>query len=87
MSEWSVILTPAQIEARFAATEAHDPCHGRKVRDFWETRTLGQLRALKSGAWEANDGEQYQMARSLIAREEAGRAEAEATEEAVRASM
>ena len=87
MSEWNVILTPEQIEERLIQTERLDPSFGRKVREFWETRTLEQLRALKSGAWLANDGDQYQMARSYIAMEEARRDEAAAADEAVRTNM
>lgn len=63
---WNNILTVEQIEARYALTMQLDPRFALAERNFWETRNVCQLSCLASGAWEANDADTYQMARSYL---------------------
>jgi hypothetical protein len=67
---WSKLLSAAEIEADFALTASLDPAFAGASRTFWATRSAGELRVLRDGAWLANDPDTYQMARSLLALEE-----------------
>lgn len=64
---WTEILSYEQITAQFAKMSELDPGFARKSIDFWSTRTVRQLRSLKSGAWYSNQPEQFQLARSYLA--------------------
>jgi hypothetical protein len=66
-SQWSDILFPAEIEARYALTASLDPRFAKSERDFYEGRTLNQLKALVAQAWDANEPTAYQLARSYAA--------------------
>jgi hypothetical protein len=66
---WSKLLSAAEIEADFALTASLDPVFASASRTFWATRSAGELRVLRDGAWLANDPDTYQMARSLLALE------------------
>jgi len=71
MSQWSHVLTAAEIEAQFALTASLDPSFARQQREWYETRTVAQLKGAAAGAWTANDSDGYQLARSFIALKEA----------------
>jgi hypothetical protein len=64
---WSTLLSAAGIEADFALAASLDPAFAGASRTFWATRSAGELRVLRDGAWLANDPDTYQMARSLLA--------------------
>ena len=68
MSQWSTILTPAEIEASHAFTARLDPRFAAADRAFYESQDLPQLRALAAQAWDSNSPTAYQMARSYAAR-------------------
>ena len=70
MSQWSHILTAAELDARFALTAKLDPRFAREQRAWYETRTVQQLRSEMNGSWNANDSDGYQLARSFIAMKE-----------------
>jgi hypothetical protein len=67
MNHWGETLSAEQLEARYALTASLDPVFARDDRQYWESRTASQLRTLAAGAWCANQGEQYQMARTYLA--------------------
>lgn len=67
MSRWTDILSPAQLDEHYAHVAALDPVFARKQRAFYESRGDEQLRAIVAGAWQANDAETYQLARSYLA--------------------
>lgn len=64
---WVDILTAEQLNAGYASTAELDPRFAADDRKFWETRTVAQLFGLKAGAWNCNEGETYQKARSYLA--------------------
>lgn len=66
MSQWTEILSPAQLDEHYARTAALDPVFARKQRAFYESRGDEQLRAIAAGAWQANDADTYQLARSYL---------------------
>lgn len=70
MSQWSHILTAAEIDAQFALTASLDPSFARQQREWYETRTTNELRSAMNGAWNANDSDGYQLARSFLALKE-----------------
>ncbi len=61
--KWSQLLTGASVAEILA--QVHDASASSCA--WWKTRTDGQLMNLAWGAWEANDPDTYQMARSLLA--------------------
>ncbi len=63
-SPWTDILSAAELSRRYAITESLDPCFAADQRAFYETRTLNQLRALMQQAWNCNEADAYQLARS-----------------------
>jgi hypothetical protein len=67
MSHWNEVLSSEQLEAFHALTNRIDPRFMIEEKRYYETRTIAQLRALSCGAWTANDGHGYQMARSYLA--------------------
>jgi FkbM family methyltransferase len=66
-SQWSDILPPAALEAHYALTASLDPRFAKSERDFYESRTFNQLKALAAQAWDANEPTAYQLARSYAA--------------------
>jgi len=64
MSQWSKILSPAEIEASHARTAALDPAFAARDRAFYQSRTINELRALAVGSWNCNNATGYQMAQS-----------------------
>jgi hypothetical protein len=66
-SQWTHVLTQAEIDARFDLTHAVDPRFAREQRRFYATRTSNELKALINQAWLCNDADGYQMARSYLA--------------------
>lgn len=67
-SKWRLVLSSDELAARFALTAKLDPAFAASERKWWEGRNAEQLRALLCGAWEANDADTYQLARSYLAR-------------------
>lgn len=70
MSQWSHILTAAELDEQFALTASLDPSFARQQREWYETRTIAQLKGAAAGAWTANEPDGYQLARSFIALKE-----------------
>lgn len=70
MSQWSHILTADELDARFALTASLDARFARSQREWYETRTVNELRSAMNGAWNANDSDGYQLARSFLALKE-----------------
>ena len=66
-SQWSHILTPAELEAHHALTASIDPRFAAGERAFYEGRTANQLRVLAAQAWDCCEPTGYQMARSYAA--------------------
>lgn len=71
MSQWSKVLNAAEIEAQFAFTAKLDPSFARGQREWYNTRTINELRSAMTGAWNCNESESYQLARSFLAIREA----------------
>lgn len=67
MSRWTHILSPAEIEAQRALTASLDPAFARSERQWYETRTEGDLRAAMHSAWLCCEDCRYQLARSYLA--------------------
>lgn len=67
MSQWSHILTAAELHAHYTLTAKLDPAFAASERAYYETRTLNQLRALAAQAWECCTPTAYQLARSHAA--------------------
>ena len=75
--DWATILTPEELEELWQDMAAHWPKEARKARDWWESRTLPELHGRLSGAWQANEMDDYVIARSYISsRKAAERGEA-----------
>jgi len=68
--QWIEILSSEQIKTHYALTNKLDRRFSISQRQYYETRSIPQLRALVCGAWTANDAEGYQLARSYLARAE-----------------
>lgn len=66
-SQWTHILTQAELDAQFELTHSLDPRFAREQRRFYATRTENELKALINQAWLCNDADGYQMARSYLA--------------------
>ncbi len=66
MSNWSTIMTPAQIDAYFTRFPQYQALMSRE-RAVWEARTVDQLKAARGEAWNCNDGERFMLARSFLA--------------------
>ena len=66
-SRWVHILTTDEIAASNALTASLDPNFARGEREFYESRSLNQLRVLMAQAWNCNQDCRYQMARSYLA--------------------
>ncbi len=64
---WTKTLTATEIDAHYASVAKLDPSFAAKCRKFYETRTKTQLETLAAQAWNCNDGEGYQLARSFAA--------------------
>jgi len=67
MSQWSKILNAAELAAYHARTAQLDPLFAAKQRAFYEGRTADQLDTLTHQAWEGNNADTYQLARSYRA--------------------
>jgi len=68
-SQWSHVLSAAELAAHYELTASLDPSFARRERDFYESRTAPELRALQAGAWNACQADTYQMARSYLAQQ------------------
>lgn len=68
MSKWVDILTVEELDALYALTAKIDPSFARQDREWWESRSIAQLSALKHQAWLTNDADQFQRAGSYLAR-------------------
>lgn len=64
MSQWSHILSRAELEAHYALTASLDPRFAADERTFYEGRSFNQLNALSAQAWDCNEPTAYQLARS-----------------------
>ena len=67
LSPWTHILSSAELDARHALTAQLDPAFAAAERAFYASRTVNQLKSLEVGAWNANDPDTYQFARSYAA--------------------
>jgi hypothetical protein len=67
MSQWADILSWEQLKANHDLTASLDPAFANRELCFWTSRTVKQLQVLKAQAWNVNDGEQWQKARSYLA--------------------
>lgn len=75
-SQWTDILSAAELDAQYALTASLDPAFARRQREFYEGRTVPQLQALATQAWNCCDPDGYQLARSHAALQEAASASA-----------
>jgi hypothetical protein len=66
-NQWIDVLSAEQIAAFHAVTGIVDTRFMISEQQFYETRSLPQLRSLVCGAWSANDPTGYQLARSYLA--------------------
>ena len=66
-SQWTDILSSAELDAQYALTASLDPAFARRQREFYEVRTIPQLQALAAQAWNCGDPDGYQLARSHAA--------------------
>lgn len=66
VSPWASFLSIEQIEARRAVTARIDPGFASRDRAWWDARTDAELHTIAAGAWDANEAERYQLARSLL---------------------
>ena len=65
---WATILSPQELEAYWAKLLRDDHTFfNRRARQWWDSRTLPELRGALSGAWDANEMNTYVLARSYIA--------------------
>lgn len=67
MSRWTDVLTLEQIDEQRKLTASLDPAFARGERQWYETRTDGDLRAAMHSAWLCNEDCRYQLARSYLA--------------------
>lgn len=67
MSQWSQILTTAEINAYHALTASLDPAFAAKERAWYESRTVNQLKSSAAQAWDWNHPTAYQLAKSYLA--------------------
>lgn len=67
-SPWTTLLTAADLDARYALTASLDPAFARREREFYESRSANQLRALRTQAWNCSEGDAYQLAQTYLAR-------------------
>jgi hypothetical protein len=68
MTQWNTILTANELAARYAFTAKIDPSFAAQQSAFYDGRTDNELRALINGAWNCNDADGYQLARSHLAK-------------------
>jgi hypothetical protein len=66
MGQWSKILTSNELDAHYAFTAKIDPVFAAKQREFYNSRTENDLRAHINQAWNCNDADGYQLARSHL---------------------
>ena len=64
---WNTLLTAEQIETKFASTAKLDPAYAKEQREFYQTRSPKELRALALQCWLCNDAEYYQLTMSYEA--------------------
>ncbi|MBO1023281.1 hypothetical protein IPU75_00970 [Ochrobactrum sp. SD129] len=70
MSQWTHILTAAEIDAYVAKVESLDPAFAAEQKRFYEAQSVGDLCALMHQSWLCNDADGYQLARSYKALKE-----------------
>ncbi len=68
--QWVDVLSADQIGAYHAMTGIIDTRFMISEQQYYETRSIPQLRALVCGAWTANDPTGYQLSRSYLALKE-----------------
>lgn len=61
---WTDILSVEQLAARTASIAALDPSFAVRDQKFYSDRTYAQLCSLERQAWNCNNAEAYQVARS-----------------------
>lgn len=66
-SQWTDILSTAELDAHYALTASLDPRFAAGERAFYESRTASQLRVLTAQTWNCNEPTGYQLARSYAA--------------------
>lgn len=66
-SQWTDILSAAELDAQYALTASLNPAFARLQREFYEGRTVPQLQAFATQAWNCGDPDGYQLARSHAA--------------------
>ncbi len=64
MSQWTHVLTAAEIDAYVAKVESLDPAFAAEQKRFYEAQTISGLSALMHQSWLCNDATGYQLARS-----------------------
>jgi hypothetical protein len=67
MSRWHDVLTIEQIDDQRKLTASLDPAFARSERQWYESRTDGDLRAAMRSAWLCNEDCRYPLARSYLA--------------------
>jgi hypothetical protein len=63
---WTKVLSAAELDARYAEVAKLDMSFASKQRAFYEGRTKKQLEVLVAQAWNCNDSDGYQLARSHL---------------------
>lgn len=66
MSQWSHVLSQAEINAYHALTASLDPAYASGERAWYESRTVNQLKVAAAQAWDANIPTAYQLAKSYL---------------------
>ena len=67
MCRWTDLLSREELDAQYALCATIDPAFARQDREWWESRTIPQLRVLRAQAWNIPDGDQWQRACSYLA--------------------
>jgi len=61
---WMNTLEPREIGDYWAAYRSEFPCMAARSREFYDSRTLTELDGLITAAWNTNDAQAYQLAKS-----------------------
>ena len=64
---WNTLKTDAELEAYYSLMASIDPAEAQKTRAFYETRTIPQLNVLAIEAWNCNEADLYQLAKTYLA--------------------
>ncbi len=66
-NQWAHVLSATEMDGAYALTRRLDPGFADGQREFYEQRTPAQLDSLAHQAWQCNDADGYQLARSYAA--------------------